>query len=126
MAINSGALWGLITIIILLFIISRIRKRKAERGWKRYDESQIYKPDEWGETGDGTGEGGCESPDGREPVACPGDSENSESGSNERQENLPIKPDSVNQPDSTGDKKPGKTGKQSRIAIPDVEPVDGE
>ena len=91
--INSGALWGLLTVTLILVITMKIRKKRAERGWEKYGEDKIYRPEEWEAKQGATGK--SESDIARLPETDPGASTIPEPGSDERQKVVPTKPHSI-------------------------------
>lgn len=126
--INSGALWGLITLVVLFFIVRKVGKKRAERGWQVYGEGQIYRPDEWetkrererkqresetdAVTTESTG------------TTSSGSSATTESGSSEGRADIQTKSDKLSKSDGSGNKKSNKAGKRSSITIPHVESVE--
>lgn len=101
MGFNSGALYGMVMAILLLVIVMKVRKKRAERRWRKYGEDKIYRPDEWEKhksettpTKQGTSESNIE---GLSKTSS-GSSEQPEFRSNERQEDIPPKPNPSNKP----------------------------
>jgi len=119
--INSGALWGLLTVTLILVVTMKIRKRKAERRWEKYGEDKIYRPEEW-EAKQGAA-GKSESDIARLPKTDSGASTIPEPGSDERQKVVPTKSNSISKSNIRRNKKSNKANKQSSVTVPSVEPI---
>ncbi|HUW43366.1 MAG TPA: hypothetical protein VMV95_00165 [Bacillota bacterium] len=128
MQINSGALWGLIAIVLISIIVSRVRKKRSERGWKKYGEEQVYRPEEW-ENRQGMGRGESETKgiigksNPAEPRVSPGTPEETGSGRDVQRSDIQNKSSSGNIPSLSGDKGISKANKRSGITIPSIEPI---
>jgi len=103
---NSGAFYGLIASILLMLIVTKVRKKRAERGWKRYAEDKIYRPDEWEAKRKANDEQGASGTDSTElsktSSTAPGDRE---LGSDEGSESVPIESNPIPKPNSSRVKK---------------------
>lgn len=118
MPINSGALWGLISVIAIAIIIYFITKRRNERGCKKVAEEKIYRPDEWEQKRkrDSAGK--------RISNASAKSSGTGRIGSNVRQKSFSTKSNSASKRNSSGNKKSNKADKQHSVAIPDIEQIE--
>ena len=116
---DYGALLGLISVIVLSFIILKVRKKKAIRGWKKYGDEQIYRPDEWERIH--RAEWASASSQSEDATAKSGvntsSSESSDKRNNARPSNIQDKP-------NTSITRSNKATKRIRITIPNIEPFD--
>ena len=121
---NPGAAWGLLIAIVLLLVYFKVRKIKAERGWQRYGEEQIYRPDEWAEKRARDNPRRDSEDSGSEPGIDSDGTGEEDIGFNGGSESLSVEHDSSSESDIIRDKTIKDSGEELDITIPDIEQVD--